>query len=502
MDSSTKSCAKSLRNKIKIFAKISHETPERMKPTRRSVIFELLIGIFAVSASVIHAVDRDNIVLLYMFCLLSVTVTITAAYYEVDWYAFKLSMTSFRGFCIIIGIIISFITGFCRILLTNDNEPILILIVDNITWEMGIFLMLSVDSVPRISNFIRFFCPLCLFSFTLWDTLDSFYINPTYDYTFLKLFNDKLSINEMEIAAKIQILLYGSTFLWGVPRDPGHNHFVLLDNKIHTKTLLPLRNVATDTTTIWNDKIIIKTSYLFNTIIIAGTVYLLLWIYAVCFRTQSIILIIIATFIVCIILVIICILIYKYFQWFMVQELILQFRCNMLIMTIVIICFTTVMQIVWNVDDTIFTVGKIINNLVFVFTCLMTLMYDGMNVIYPNYFIVYFGLMMMFVSLWNIFVLTFIEHSKYPTWFILLQKQAYYQVIVICYLFIYYLYQDKEHKYFILIRKRRNTKELWGDNVLDSTDCKVIYEHDVNGSKNHTFYQENMLINDSLVELL
>ena len=61
-------------------------------------------------------------------------------------------------------------------------------------------------------------------------------------------------------------------------------------------------------------------------------------------------------------------------------------------------------------------------------------------------------------------MLTFSEYVvRYPEWFTLLEKQAYCQVIVINVLSLYYLWRDPEEIYFVLIRKRIKTKELWGD---------------------------------------
>ena len=60
------------------------------------------------------------------------------------------------------------------------------------------------------------------------------------DYTIFRLYYGSLSINGIEMAAKLQIVWYGCTFIWGVPRDPKHHYFVFLDTKIRVKTLLPM----------------------------------------------------------------------------------------------------------------------------------------------------------------------------------------------------------------------------------------------------------------------
>ena len=97
-------------------------------------------------------------------CIIGILWVITAAiaaYYEIDRSAFYQSMKSFRGFCIIVAIITDILCDIARhILRSQEKESLLVMIIDDLCFFVVIMIMLSADSAPRITNFVRFLGPL------------------------------------------------------------------------------------------------------------------------------------------------------------------------------------------------------------------------------------------------------------------------------------------------------------------------------------------------------
>ena len=85
-----------------------------------------------------------------------------------------------------------------------------------------------------------------------------------------------------------------------------------------------------------------------------------------------------------------------------------------------------------------------------------------MNVSYPRYFVAVGASCLMAASGYHMSILTFGGWVEdYPNWFNLLTKQALSQIMIICIFWLFYLWRDMDDKYFVLIRKRMQTKRVW-----------------------------------------
>ena len=269
---------------------------------------------------------------------------------------------------------------------------------------------------------------------------------PFDDYTIFTLYYGSLSINEIEMVSKLQIVWYGCTFIYGVPRDPKHHYFVFLDTKIRIKTLLPMRQYIDKSTGI-------VTKILIHGISVIGIVYALIYIFAISWRDDEDVgveFVIIDVALVLLLCIFMMVLIYKYFEWSMLKELVLQFRANMLMASVLILIFAVIQKLLWMKNvNTSFVVEIVLNQSVIVIACILAYIRDGLNIAYPNYFIIAFGIMLGIVAFWNIFLLTFgLRSTQYPNWFILIEKQAFFQIMLIAYLSIYYLWRDRDGLYF------------------------------------------------------
>ena len=135
-----------------------------MKPTRRSVFIQLLIMILGNLCFVVHQFWRDtyNGAILYSVLISFMIIVAITAYYEIDYIAYKESMLSFRGVCIMFAIIINTLCDISRhFLVPSDTEPLFTIIVDDIAFFLLTMIMLAADSAPRVTNFTRLMGPLC-----------------------------------------------------------------------------------------------------------------------------------------------------------------------------------------------------------------------------------------------------------------------------------------------------------------------------------------------------
>ena len=160
----------SITSSIKQIAKITDDTPHRMRPTIRSITLQIIVTISAATTSIIYAFYYSKIQIFYPVAFTWIIVGIIAAYIEIDFNAYKLSMTSFRGFVICVSLIANLIIDIVRHYVCTDDYPVSMLstIIDNIIWILVVNVVLAADSAPRITNFVRLIGPLSVLAFILW----------------------------------------------------------------------------------------------------------------------------------------------------------------------------------------------------------------------------------------------------------------------------------------------------------------------------------------------
>ena len=149
-------------NWFKSMAKVTDDTPNKMRPTKRSIYIQILCFVTGVMTFIAYTFFTTNKAICYPAALSFIIVGFVGSYFEIDFAAFKLSMTSFRGVAILISL---FIRSLCRILrpcLTDYSESILSVIIVIITWNFAQLLTIAADSVPRITNLLRFFGPFII----------------------------------------------------------------------------------------------------------------------------------------------------------------------------------------------------------------------------------------------------------------------------------------------------------------------------------------------------
>eukprot|EP01084_Bolivina_argentea_P280210 479198_1 len=456
---------------IEQFTKSNNDVPEIMKPTLRSYVLQILIFISAIMFGVSHAFYETKIALYYLMSFIWIITVLISAYYEVDKNALKLSMKSFRGLVITASLCITMITDISRKFLSDDTEPLLTIIISDIGYVLTIGIMMSTDSVPRVTNFIRFMGPfmaICAVSVQIIHEVMSINDN---NYILFNTTHASFTLNDIGIAAMVQTVWYGVTFIWAAPRDPKHKYFVFLDNKIAVKQFLPCRDIATEAVTICKC-FVIRTKLIFSAMIIVIFLYVMLYAGLTHVESLSVPLAVIQSILMASLLVFAVILIYNYFQITMLKQLILQFRANMLLISIVILIYSAIQKIIWSYDYEKFSISVLtfLNHFIICIGTAFVYVRDGMNISYPNYFVIFGAISIGFGSAKALFNLTFgYLDRQYPSWFTLLEKQAFSQLIVVAILRLYYVWKDKENKFFVLIRKRKKTSELWSDSVNDSS---------------------------------
>ena len=207
-------------------------------------------------------------------------------------------------------------------------------------------------------------------------------------------------------------------------------------------------------------------SHIFSAIAISDTTLAVLYI---CMRSLNKLPVVIVVFqyIAALILLICCIiLIGSHFQIKMLRELILQFRANVILLSMIILILLMFWRMTSSIEglSTVDSMRVVCDSLVFLVNVCLLYLRDGMNVKYPTYIVVLGSVMLGSISLYNYMLVSLTKRSsEYPQWLSLMVAQAFFQVMVICYLSLYHLWRDRKNHYFVLIRKRQRTKDLWGD---------------------------------------
>ena len=161
---------------------------------------------------------------------------------------------------------------------------------------------------------------------------------------------------------------------------------------------------------------------------------------------------------------------------FMLKQLSLQFRANLLVVSLVMSASMLALNVSWELDASVSRATfelvncKCANQLVIEVNVLLLYLRDGMDVSYPRCFVVLEAASLFVVSGYSILLLTFGRwYVEYPRWYSMVGKEAYSQIMLICFLSIYYLCNDPDNRFFVLIRKRKETNQLWGDGLSGAT---------------------------------
>ena len=392
---------------------------------------------------------------------------ILAVIFIVDYVALNLFFKSFRGICITLSVIGLIICNLWRGLLFPEEEPFVTLVLNDISYIVSVLVLISADSCPSITNVIRFLGPLFFLLNTVWITLEV----PSNDAVIFKLMDGYVSIQTIETAFKIQIIWFGFSYLYSVPRDPKHEYFVLLDDQIAVSELLPYRHIRSITTEYIeiSERIKFRVITAFHSLSIQLNVFAAIYILNTFVDDPDIklILIIIDSILCFGCVIFFTILIYEFFVWRMLKKLFFQFRFNMLMISVLLISYTAIQKIIWS-NDSVRDVRMFIDFVAFIIIVMIMAFRDGMNITYPKYFVLGYSVAVFLICLWNISLITFyptFDGEVYPQWFTLIGKQAYYSISIACVLSLYYLWKDPDNKYFVFIRKRKETADIWGDNT-------------------------------------
>lgn len=462
-------------------ATISDETPMRMRPTRRSVFTECACMVSGVSVACAHAYFLWTPHIYYPVAFIWILTVSSSAYLEVDGVAFRQSMSSFRGLMIALSLSVTALCDVSSKWLREEPEPLLSIIISEIVYVSSIVIMLSPDSVPKISNFSRVLGPLCILCLQIWqivrdrDTL----LTVHYDST-----TTSYSLYDITVAAKTTVVIYGSTLLWAMPRDPTHSYFALMDCPVTVKSMVPLRDKATRFTPCCPYILCsshLRTDWIFRGIAISNTLF------AICFVALEsgegaplTLYLTLQTMGGVVLLTLSGILILGHFQRKMVRELILQFRANLVVVAMATLLFF----VIWtsahmHCSDGVLLIG---NSAVFGINVSLLYVRDGMNVRYSTYFVVLGSVMLGSASLYNWGRLVFGEWGiVYAEWLLFPVTTAFFQITIVCFLSLFWLCRDRENRYAVLIRKRKSTLSLWGnlDPEPQRSDLGVLPESDV-----------------------
>ena len=463
--------------------KVSTNTPRLMRSSRVSLALQLLISLCGIAAVVCHSIQANDAAV-YTSSVLLVLISVVSAFSNViDFVALRLLLRSFRGLGIVCSCCVYLVCNILGPILAQQfAEPILTVCINNMSWSISIFLLMCADTVPSITNPIRLFGPLLVTANNVYLCLKI----TEYDVTLFSLYSGSITLNDIEVACKIQVILFGFTYIWGVPRDPTHEYFVLLDDAVLVESMLPNKHRCTDdhTTVVsfCGQTYTLRTVHIFHCLALLTSLQAVLYIINSILKDQVAILALSCCLYV-LALALALILLVKGLEWKVLKRLVLQYRFNMISMSVLALLFCGVQKMLWETDAS-FIVQSFLDHVAFT-TCIMFfVLRDAMNVAYPNYFVLLIAIILLLVSGWNLFVVTFEPRqpfmlvASYPEWFIVLNKQAFGQVAIACVLCTYYLVVDPDHRYFVLIRNRKKTKDLWADTEGGATDAYHLLQNE------------------------
>ena len=376
----------------------------------------------------------------------------------VDFQSLKQVLTQFRGLVIASTlIIINFCDIIRPILSHHKTHSWTIVILDLCTWSTAIIILLSLDSVQNVSNWMRFSAPFAAVANGIHNLFD---ITEDDNPSLFTIKYGSITVNQMELAATVELIIFLFTLMFRVPLDWNHEYYSILNKKIQRKELLPLKDYGRDITQVGCCKF--KTRYLYWFIGIIGCIMTILDISGIenDYADAPMAIILCAS---------ISILIYKHFEWKIFKRLINKFRSFTLGLSIMTKIYIPIQRIIWN-DHEYSVINRICFSLVYNMGVILLWTRDGMLVTYSLVFSWIIAISLFAVSVYNVLDITFFVKQREPSWFILLDKEGYYQVAVFSLLTMRYLIYDKQFKYFVLIRDAAERNQR---NVRNHNDTQV-----------------------------
>ena len=448
-----------------------------------------------------------------------ITLTITIIIYistQVNIEPFYELLKSYRSIIIIWSTIV---IGICNITnqAINDSGNYVDWIrtfFDYISYVNAVILVLFIDCVANITNFSRILFPFVLISVTAYNMYLSSAVWPS-DEAIFTYKQGQVSIGEIERAAMAQIILYCTTCVFRVFGDKQHAKFTMLTHKIPRKVVLKSSLKV-------QDQFIgqmpfccfyIRFSIYYGLVFCFGFIVMFVYVISSIIEyrnpfvsgplTISWIWLIINA-------------LYQHFDFKVILRWFGQFRCWLLILSIIINIYCTIQKLTWNlykVEDAYGVAHVVINMIAYNGGILLCLCRDGMKQTFPLWFSICLCLFLLFVSSWNAFFIQFdIDdiNQTASSWFLELEKEAYYQVNFIMLLILISTWFDRRHLYFVLIVKKRYrndffqgtisyqipgwmlNKGLWYENKsVGISSAQLTERNRYYGSTTHNVNQEN-----------
>ena len=412
-----------------------------------------------------HAVAPRTVALTIPPGLLFIFGGVLWYWFEVDKQSLKEVLTTFRGFTIAMLVISIWFCDIMRPLLSgHQTNPWIILLYDLCTWTTALAILLSIDCVHNVSNWMRFISP----STAVLNAFHNIFeiLNDDKPVLF-RIDNGAISIDQIEISATIELILFMFTLMFAVPLDYHHHFYSIITEKVQRKRLLPHKDYGRVITEIdcfcglidcSGSKIQFRTIWFYRLIAIFGIIGGILYIITTWTNIQFEIGTLIFTIFFSIIVVI---MLWKHFEWKICRRLLSSFRPCMLVISLLIRLYCPLQATIWKLSE-YSDINVLCYTVSYDLGMLLLLTRDGMLVTYPARFTVILSVVMFLFSLFNIMRLQFYGQNGWPSWFVYLDKVAYIQVMMLSALTLKCTVFDWDFKYFVLIRnsKSREMKEI------------------------------------------
>lgn len=334
-------------------------------------------------------------------------------------------------------------------------------IFNDISYTNAVIVVLFIDCVPNITNISRILFPTVLILVTAFNFYLSYHIYP--DKRIFKYQNGSISIEEIQRAAMLSMILYCINCVWRVFKDTSHEKFSILSNPIPRKSVLKSNLKAKDRFSSKNIEFCcfdIPFWIYYGLLFLCIAIVLILsvipyrneWIFGCCLIGQ---------------LYLIPNLLYQHFDFNIIKRWFHQFRCWLLMLAVLINICAVVTKLIWNVFEFEDVRGIIIitfNTITFNCAILLCLCRDGMKQAFPLSFTVGLCILLLFVSTWYAVFIEFdIENidDQIPSWFTELEKECYYQINFVMLLILVSTYWDTNHAYFVLIIENRQRTDFF-----------------------------------------
>lgn len=409
--------------------------------------------------------------------------------FEVDSDSLRQVLTTFRGFmicCFTISIWICHILRCVYVAHIGDWNLWSIAVLDLSTFTMAIALMLSVDCVRHISNYIRFVAP----SAVVLNSIYMIYAIKEYeDFTLFEFYNGSITLNQIEMSATIELILFLFTLIFAVVIDYNHQYYCIITDKIRRKLLLPHKDYGRDTTNIW--KFRCKTLWFYRAMTVLGILSVIHFVIDKSTDYENEIINLVITSLLTLITIILMVN-HLSTEWKIWKRLFSIFRPYMLILSICIRLYAPIQKAIWgyyadSVIDTFcypvaFNLGMI-----------LLLTRDAMLITYPIQFSIAICIVMLIASLFNCVRIQFFEKHGWPSWYLYVEKASYLQVIMFTALTLKCIIFDPKFEQFVLIRDSKPRDMRKGSRKMEISKTAGDYECDCSMLE-ITCTQPNMLI--------